>query len=116
MLASKYFLRKESAIEKVKREGRLVQSQNFGVCVLDHEEARESKFAFVVSTKISKLAVQRNRIRRALIETIRVNMNKIPEGVDFVFLAKTSIARRSTDEIMKEVEKFLTEKKYILLK
>ena len=64
------------------------------------------RFGFVISTKISKLAVHRNRINRSLHEGVRRVLSLVPENYDFVFLAKKSIEKKSTEEIIKEVDLF----------
>ena len=107
MLASKHRLSKEEDFEKVKREGQVYQSVSFGASVLRKKPNKDSRFAFVVSTKISKLAAQRNRIKRALREAARHNLHIIGKGYDIVFLPKTNIARKSTEEIMREVKLFI---------
>lgn len=107
MLASHNRLNKGRDFEKVKSEGRLFQSDNFGVVVLKKETDDHSRFAFVVSTKISNQAVQRNRIARALRESVRQNLYLVAKGYDMIFLPKTAISRKITDEIMSEARDFL---------
>ena len=107
MLASENRLKGEENFEKVKNEGELFQSDNFAVAFSKRDDNQKSRFGFIVSKKISKLSTLRNRIERALAEAIRHRLNEIKEGYDVVFLAKKNIARRTTDEIMKEVEIFL---------
>ncbi len=110
MLASKYRLSKGADFEEVKEEGKLYQSDSFGVAVLKRNKERDSRFGFVVSTKISKHAFQRNRIKRALRESVRHHLHIIGKGYDMVFLAKKGVTRRTTEEIMKEVKIFIVEK------
>lgn len=107
MLASKNRINKGPEFDRVKEEGKLYQSDDFGVAVLEKDGGEESRFGFVVSTKISKMAVHRNRVKRALREAIRQNLKYIPKGYDMVFLTKKSIMEKSTDQIMKQVESFL---------
>ncbi len=103
MLAKKHRLTGSKDFERVQREGKTFQSQNFGVAYLNRGDAGPSRFAFVVSTKISKDAVDRNTIKRHMSETVRLITPYIKEGFDIVFLAKTSIIRVPADEIMKEI-------------
>ena len=109
MLASHNRLNKGKDFERVKFEGNLFQSDNFGVVVLKKEASDPPRFAFVVSTKISNHAVQRNRIARAMREAVRQNLYLVKGGYDIIFLPKTVIARKTTDEIMREVKKFPAE-------
>jgi ribonuclease P protein component len=106
MLAREYRIKKKELIEKVKRRGTVLQSENFGISKLENEVNEKPRFAFIISTKISKLAVHRNRINRALHEGVRRALKSIPGKFDYVFLAKKSISKKTTEEIIKEVENF----------
>ncbi len=106
MLAQIYSLKGQKKIEDILKNGRKVQSENFGVFFRKREDLDIPKFAFVVSKKISRLAINRNRVKRAMSESVRRNIGIIPVGLDFVLLAKKSIVSKSTDEIMKEVQEF----------
>ena len=108
MLAQIYSLKGEKIINEILKKGQKKQSENFGVFFVDRKNTGLPKFAFVISKKISKLAVNRNRVKRAMGESVRRNVPRVPKGYDFVFLAKKNIVNKSTDEIMKEVQDVLT--------
>lgn len=103
ILASQFRIKDKSRVEEVKSKGKLIQSENFGVAFLEKTGEENPRFAFVISSKISKLAVHRNRINRSMHEGSRRALNRVPKNFDYVFLAKRSISGRSTDEIIKEV-------------
>jgi|SRR3989344_8093289 len=111
-LASSFRIKNSKRIEEVKLNGKLYQNPNFGVCILKREDDDVPKFAFVVSTKVSKGAVHRNRITRSLNEGVRRSLYKIPKGIDFVFLAKRSLDTKTTEVIIREVEIFFSEHKF----
>lgn len=46
-----------------------------------------SRFGFLVSQKVSKKAVERNKIKRLLRETVSQNFSKIKPGKDVVVVA-----------------------------
>lgn len=48
----------------------------------------ERKFLIIVSKKISKIAVDRNRMKRLAYEVIRNNIEKLPEGIRMVLVVK----------------------------
>ena len=52
------------------------------------ESARTRKFLIIVSKKISKIAVDRNRMKRLAYEVIRKNLEKLPEGIRMVLVIK----------------------------
>lgn len=110
MLAAKHRIRRKKEFEEIKEKGNLYQRDLFGAVVLKKEESLDSRFGFVVSTKISKHASQRNRIKRALREAVRHDLYIVGMGYDIIFLPKTNILSKSTDEIMREVKLFIREK------
>lgn len=107
MLAKKFRLSRSENFDKVQKEGRIFQSANFGVAHLNRGDALPSRFAFVVSTKIAREAADRNRYKRAMSEAVRLESINLANGFDVVFLAKTSIVKVSTSEVMKEVRSSL---------
>jgi ribonuclease P protein component len=103
MLARKFRLTEKTDFEKIQNGGKVFQSANFGIGYFKREDADPTRFGFIVSTKIAKAAVDRNRFKRAMSEAVRTSMTDIVNGFDVVFLAKTSIIRVPTEKIMKEV-------------
>jgi len=104
MLAKKARLTGSRDFKRVEDQGKIFQSENFGLAFLDREDDSSSRFGFVVSTKIAKDSVDRNRFRRAMSEAVRLTTIDLKNGFDVVFLAKPSIVRSPTSEIMKEVK------------
>lgn len=107
MLAKKLRLTGKKNFEDVKENGKLFQSESFGIAFLENNLKDLSRFAFVVSKKIAADAVQRNRAKRAMSEAIRLFTSEIKEGYDIVFLAKQAVLRKSTEKIMIEVKNAL---------
>lgn len=104
MLAKKFKLTGTKDFARVQNTGKVFQSINFGIAYVERNDTDPSKFGFIVSTKISKEAVNRNRCKRAMSEAVRINSVNLKPGFDVVFLAKISISRISTADIMKEVD------------
>ncbi len=107
MLARDYSLKGKKNFERVEKEGKMIQSDSFGVAYLKRDDEEFSHFGIIVSTKISKLSVQRNRIKRAISEALRYGMTELKPGFDVVFLAKLPIVKKPTDQIMREVRETL---------
>ncbi|MEK7526560.1 MAG: ribonuclease P protein component, partial [Patescibacteria group bacterium] len=103
MLPRENRITEKKDFDEVRNKGRLVQSDSFAFGFIDNNAGTPSRFGFVVSTKISKKATLRNRVKRAMREGVRQNLTYIKKGIDGVFLAKTSILNKPTPEIMKEV-------------
>ncbi len=67
-----------------------------------------SRTAFIVSKRVSKKAVDRNRIKRTLREEIRLNLPKLPKGDYMVMvkpLALLKTNRELRDDLMKALAK-----------
>lgn len=75
----------------------------------EHDE--HIKFGFVVSKKISKRAVKRNKIKRLMRENIRLYLKNYPEPnfKSMVFVAKQAAVDKNFAQIEKST-KFLLEK------
>jgi ribonuclease P protein component len=103
MLAKKHRLTDKRDFQKVQEKGTTYQSKNFGIAILDRGDMLPTRFAFIISTKVAKDAVDRNTIRRHMSETVRLLTNYIENGKDVVFLAKTSIVKIPADQLVREV-------------
>ncbi len=103
MLAKKFKLTGSKDYSRVQTDGKVFQSDSFGIAYVERNDKEPSRFGFIVSTKIAKEAVDRNRCKRAMSEAVRIDSVNLMEGFDVVFLAKTTISRVSTTDIMKEV-------------
>lgn len=87
--------------EEVKAKGRVSQYGSFGV-VKAREDDEEKKFGVVVSKRISKKAVERNKIRRVIMEAVRKRLGEIRGGSRWIFLVKRNILGKRTEEIERE--------------
>jgi len=58
-----------------------------------------SRFGFIVSTRVSKKAVARNRLRRQMSEIIRINLKRIKKGFDIVLAARAKLVGVSYKEM-----------------
>ena len=78
-------LLQEKDFKRVSREGRYFRGNQLAL-----KKARSvlafSRFAFVISAKVSKKAVIRNKIRRRLREILRPQLNQVKPGFDVMVL------------------------------
>lgn len=109
MLAAEYRLSGQKEFARVEKEGKIFQSKSFGLAYYERGDTEHARFGIVVSNKISKEATKRNRVKRALRESVRQSMGYMKRGVDVVFLAKKVCLSESTEELMREARAALTE-------
>ncbi len=89
MLPRKYRITARSAITDVKRKGKAVHGQHFTALILGRAMGTNLRFAFTISSKVSKKAVERNRLKRILSDILRKNQQKLDRGrADILIIAK----------------------------
>ena len=88
--------------EEVKEKGRAYQAPLLAMVILKKED-EEKKFGLVVSKRISKKAVIRNKIRRTVYEVLRRQLDKISKGVRGIVLVRMAIVGKGTEEIEREI-------------
>lgn len=100
MLKKQLRLTKQNEINEVKQTGKLLSTPLFGLLYV---KADDNKLGWIVSKKISKKAVVRNRIRRLLAEAAKKNWEKWKkmEGRGLI-LVKREIVGKTLTEIEKE--------------
>jgi ribonuclease P protein component len=106
MLKKELRIRKQKDFENVFDEG-FYSADTFLTLKAVENKMPYSRFGFVVSKKVSKRAVERNRAKRLMSEAIRLTDEKIKSGFDIVFISKSGIVNKSMEEIKKSVEKLL---------
>lgn len=114
MLASKNRLRKKKDIERVLREGKSLK-QDFVILKVKQNTINIARFVFIVSQKVSKKAVVRNKVKRRLREIIKEKMDIIEKGIDVSLIALSGIEKNSFQEIKVSIEKLFKKAKIISL-
>lgn len=102
MLPAKFRLSKKTDFNETKTKGKLFKSLNFSLIAYNRKDKLNSKFGFIISKKISKRAVDRNRLKRILSEVVRNNLGEIKKGYNIVILAKQKMLKISKSEMEKE--------------
>jgi len=70
-------------------------------------EDSENRIGFTVSKKVSKRAVDRNRIKRRLRALAKESLNDFKDGFDIVFIGRKSTLDIEYSEMLKSVDKCL---------
>src|SRR5262245_14260459 len=97
MLKKTNRLAKAADIGKVFAKGRAFFNQFFTVKFLPDPKTR--RFTVVVSTKVHKSAVKRNRLKRIVRESVRRNLGGFRAG-SYMLIAKPKIASLPEKEIL----------------
>ena len=106
MLPTKYRLTKEKDFKRVNASGKSFFSPYFRLRFAPNN-LDFSRFAVVVSNKVSKKAVERNRLKRQFKDILRLARLKIKPGFDIVFFIKDSSLNKDYDQFLGAVTKIL---------
>ena len=85
MLNNKYRFHSRGGVRYVYQKGKTVRRARMSLVFVKNTRGF-TRVAVVVSKKVAKSAVERNRIRRRLYEVIRVNFDLVPKKLDYIFV------------------------------
>jgi len=110
MLPAENRLKKRKDFEYVFKRGKGFEEEVLILKIVDNN-LENPRFGFVVSQKVSKKAVVRNKIKRRLREIVRKRLPSIKKKVDGVLIARPGIERKTFVELEKIVENLFNEAK-----
>lgn len=110
MLSQKHRLSKSAEVKKTTARGRSFFNPYFVIKLAPGNDA--ARLTVIVSTKVSKKAVDRNRIKRIIREELRKHVQGMKPG-NYAILVKPSAAKAETTELRKAVELSLRSSKII---
>jgi ribonuclease P protein component len=113
MIAKKFRLSLKKDFDAILKSRNKFYSYDF-VLKYSKNTLSHSRFAIVISKKVSKRAVDRNTIKRRVSEIIRLNMSSIKNGFDIMIFAKSGAVQIDYQKINQEIDFLL--KKAMLLK
>ncbi len=103
-------LKKKKDIERVFKSGRGLK-EDFLILKAAKNGFKNSRFAFIVSSKVSKKATLRNKIRRRLSKLIGFKIEKIKKGIDFILMAVPGLEEKDFWEIDETTNKLFKKTK-----
>ena len=106
MLKKEFRLRKQKDFENVFDKG-VYFSERYLMLKAVKNNLPFSRFGFVVSKKVSKKAVERNKVKRLMSESIRLSQKRIKSGFDIIFVSRAGIVGKDFEEIKESIEKLL---------
>lgn len=95
-------IKKKKDFELIFKKARSLKHK-FLILKIARNNLNLNRFGFVVSLKVSKRAVVRNKIRRRLSESIKAEEKNIKIGTDAVLIALAGIEKQEFSEIKEMV-------------
>ena len=105
-------LKRKKDIERVFKEGQGFK-EDFLIFKMVKNDLRNSRFAFIVSQKVSKKATLRNKIKRRLNELVRRVLPKVQSGMDIVLVATPGLEEKDFWETEKTINKIFAKAKIL---
>ena len=85
MIGKKYRFHSRGGVKYVYKHGKTVRTPKMSL-VFGENNRGFTRIAVVVSKKVEKSAVGRNRIRRRIYEVLRSNLDDVPKKMDYIFV------------------------------
>ena len=112
MLAKENRLRKQNDFEAVFKTGRYLRGIFLSLKAAKNN-LPQSRFGIIVSAKVSKKAVIRNKIKRRLRHIIYRRLPEMKEGFDVAVIAAPAAAEKTFAEIAAELNNLLEKGKLL---
>jgi ribonuclease P protein component len=112
MLSKLNRLKKKKDFEATFKKGKFLKSKNF-ILRFAKNNLEFSRFGFIVSQKVSKKAVVRNKVRRRVSAIIKNSFESIKPGQDIIFIALFGADKKNFSEVKEEVLEILNTSKLI---
>jgi len=93
MISSLYRFHGHNSLRYVYSNGKAVRSPLFTVKYVTNSRRKYPRFSVVVSKKVIKSAVGRNRIRRRMYEYLRLNIPNLNDTYDIVIICTSAELR-----------------------
>ena len=98
----KYRLKKRSEFLKLQQSGKKLHTKNF-LIVIGETTSSTHRLGVVVSRKVDKRAVVRNKIKRRLREIFRLKRGIFSKGFDIVIIARKNAADCNYREMERQI-------------
>lgn len=112
MLPKENRLKKKKDFERLFKKGKSFR-EDFLVLRVNRNNLNKNRFGFIVSKKISKKAVVRNKIKRQLREIVRKEINNYQKGFDVAVITLPGIELKNFKEINQVLENILKRTKIL---
>lgn len=112
MLPLKNRLSKARNFKELALKGRSFYSPPFTIKVLRENEPT-IRFGVVIPARVSKKATVRNKIKRRIVEVIRLDLNRLKTGFKVMILVRPAAINKNYREIKEEIEKLFKQSRIL---
>lgn len=106
MLDKQNRITRKKDIERILKKGKSFK-EDFLILKTKKNDLNTFRFGFIVSQKVSKKAVVRNKIKRRLREAIKLMAKQLEPGNDNLLIVLPGEAEKKFQDIQKTIEKLL---------
>lgn len=108
MISQKYRFHGHASLKYLLANGTNIRGNILSIKIVDNNRRKYSRVAIIISKKVLKHAVDRNRARRRLYEIVRPMISDFNRTVDLVIIVyKPNVINAPHDELVAEVTKCL---------
>ena len=97
-------LTKDKDFSNVFDNGRSSFNKIIGVKTAANQQT-SSRFGILVGVKVSKKAVERNKIKRQIREIIRLKLNEIKSGYDIIIITLPAVLNKNYQDIEQSINR-----------
>jgi len=112
MLAKKNRLKRKKDFKLILKEGKMFK-EDFLILKFVKNNLNQSRFGIIVSQKISKKAILRNKVKRRIRESIKMELAEIKNGFDITLIAVPGLETKSFHEIKGMIDKIFAKTKIL---
>ena len=112
MLKSSYRFHSRGGVKHTYRDGKTIRRPSLSLVFADNDRGK-TRFAVVVSKKILRSAVGRNRIRRRIYEAIRLDFDKFKQPRDYIFFVNDRNLKTLPFEDLRKLVRSLMEESMV---
>jgi len=106
MLAKPQRLARDKDFKKVFEQGRSCYSKRLGVKVINNQRPK-NRYGIIISAKVSKKAVERNRLKRQISQILKGLDKSLAPGFDLAVVVLPAMPGQEFKAVKNELEKIL---------
>lgn len=108
MINQRYRFHGHASLKYVFSKGKMARGKQMSIKYIDNNRRHYSRVAIIVSKKVFKHAVDRNRVRRRLYEILRQRINQFTKTVDLaVIIYLPTVLDMTSEQINNEIDGLL---------